>query len=57
MASPHVTGCVALKPFVSPALTPTQIKAALQSTATNLGLPATRQGTGLVNGNALVRAS
>ncbi len=56
MASPHVAGAVALKLALKPSLSPDQVRAALQATAKNLGLPANQQGAGLVDCLALVTA-
>lgn len=56
MATPHVSGTAALVVAAGKASTPADVKARLQSTATNLGLPATQQGAGLVNAYAAVTA-
>ncbi|MDI6784990.1 MAG: S8 family peptidase, partial [bacterium] len=54
MASPHVTGVVALRLAQNPNQSPAEIKLALQSTARDLGLPFGQQGAGLVDAEAVV---
>lgn len=54
MATPHVTGTVALKLALG-AYTPAQIRIILQATATNLGLTPDKQGAGLVNALSVVQ--
>lgn len=49
MATPHVAGAAALLLQHYPWLTPAQVKARLAASATNLNLPVTEQGAGLVN--------
>jgi subtilisin len=50
MASPHVTGVVALMLEADPSLTPSEIKAVLQSTAARLpDLKPEEQGAGMIN--------
>ncbi|MCX7920023.1 MAG: S8 family peptidase [bacterium] len=55
MATPHVTGVVALRLAQYPNQSPAEIKSVLQTTATNLGLSAEKQGAGLVNAEAVVQ--
>jgi subtilisin len=54
MATPHVTGVAALRIAQNPSQSPAEIKTALQTTATNIGLTADKQGAGLVNADAVV---
>ncbi|MDO8683681.1 MAG: S8 family peptidase [Armatimonadota bacterium] len=56
MATPHVTGVVALRLASHPGESPDQVKAVLQSTAVDLGLSTDQQGAGLVNAYAAVTA-
>lgn len=56
MAAPHVTGAVALRLYLYPAQTPSEIRTKLQSTATSLGLDPTLVGAGLVDAYNLVTA-
>ena len=57
MASPHVAGVAALVWAADPSLTNVQIRAILQGTAEDLGLPSDHQGYGLVRADlAVVRA-
>jgi serine protease len=56
MASPHVAGVAALVWAADPSLTNVQIRAILQETADDLGLPAAHQGRGLVRADLAVRA-
>lgn len=55
MASPHVAGVVALMREVAPNASPSQIQAALQQSALNLGA-ADQYGTGLIQAAAAIRA-
>lgn len=55
MASPHVVGAAALLMSVQPSLTAAQVRTILTETATDVGLPATQQGAGLLNLEAAVR--
>lgn len=48
-ATAHVTGAIAMVLQVAPTLSPAQVLTLLQTTATDLGVPSTRQGAGLVN--------
>ncbi|MDO8587266.1 MAG: S8 family peptidase [Armatimonadota bacterium] len=48
MATPHVAGVAAVLLALRPEYTPDEVKASLQSTAADLGLPAEQQGAGLV---------
>jgi subtilisin family serine protease len=54
MATPHVTGVAALRIAQNPSQSPAEVKTAIQSTATNLGLTSDKQGAGLVNADAVV---
>lgn len=56
MASPHVAGVAALVWAADFGLTNVQIRAILQGTAENLGLPIDHQGYGLVRADLAVRA-
>jgi subtilisin family serine protease len=49
MASPHVAGSAAVLLQSHPGWTPAQVKSAIATTATNLGLAPWEQGSGLVN--------
>jgi len=49
MASPHVAGSSAVLLEAHPVWTPAQVKSALATTATNLGLAPWEQGSGLIN--------
>ncbi|OGY53863.1 MAG: hypothetical protein A3B15_02015 [Candidatus Buchananbacteria bacterium RIFCSPLOWO2_01_FULL_45_31] len=49
MATPHITGAVALLKQKNPDWTPQEIKAALKTTAINLGLPPAQQGAGRID--------
>jgi len=55
MASPHVAGVAALVWAADPSLTNVQIRAILQGTAEDLGLPSDHQGYGLVRADLAVR--
>jgi len=55
MASPHVAGVAALVWAADPSLTNVQLRAILQSTAQDLGLPWNHQGHGLVRADLAVR--
>ncbi len=55
MASPHVAGAAALVWAADPSLTNVQIRAILQGTAEDLGLPSDHQGYGLVRADLAVR--
>jgi subtilisin family serine protease len=55
MATPHVTGVVALRLAQNLNQSPAELKSVLQTTATNLGLPSDKQGAGLVNADAVVQ--
>ncbi|WP_419190880.1 S8 family peptidase [Saltatorellus ferox] len=59
MAAPHVAGVAALVLSQNPGLTPAQVSAILQGTATDLGAPGrdTSYGDGLVNAFAAVSAA
>ncbi|MBI3944649.1 MAG: S8 family serine peptidase [Armatimonadetes bacterium] len=57
MASPHVAGAAALAWAANPALTNSEVRGILQSTAQNLGLPQTYQGHGLVRADLAVAAA
>ena len=49
MASPHVAGAAAVLLDDHPGWTPAQVKSALTTTATDLGLAPWEQGSGLIN--------
>ena len=56
MAAPHVTGVVALMLEADPSLTPSDIKAVLQSTALRLdGFKTEEQGAGVIDAAAAVQ--
>lgn len=55
MASPFVAGGAALALSINPELTAVQVRSLLKETATNVGLPATSQGAGLLNAEGIVR--
>ena len=55
MATPHVTAAAALVLSVFPNLTPDEVKAKLQSTAEDLGLPSDEEGAGLVRPDLAVQ--
>lgn len=58
MATPHVSGVVALMKAANKALTPVQVKDILKKTATVLSPNTNNEyGAGLVNAEAAVRAS
>jgi hypothetical protein len=57
MASPHVAGVAALVWAADPTLTNVQLRAILQNTAENLGLPWNHQGYGLVRADLAVAAA
>lgn len=57
MATPHVSGAVALMLEANPALTPDQVKATLQSTATPMGYAPHEAGAGFLDAYAAVRAA
>ncbi len=57
MATPHVTGVVALMFQVNPYLNMTQVKDVLKNTATNLGYDENTQGAGMVNASKAVNES
>ncbi|MFB3895422.1 MAG: S8 family peptidase [bacterium] len=54
MATPHVTGVVALRLAQNSSQSPAEIKTAIQTTAIDLGLSADKQGAGLINADAVV---
>jgi serine protease len=53
MATPHVAGVIALIKAANPRLTPTEVRALLATTSTNLG-PQLEYGAGIVNAEAAV---
>ena len=55
MASPLVAGGAALALSIQPELTAVQVRSLLKETATDVGLPATEQGAGLLNAEGIVR--
>ena len=55
MAAPHVTGTAALVLAVDGTLTPDEIKAKLQNTAEDLGLPLDKQGAGLIRADLAIQ--
>ena len=55
MASPYVAGAAAMVLSVKPALSAAQVRSILTETATDVGLPATEQGAGLLNAERAVR--
>ncbi|MFO7773727.1 MAG: S8 family serine peptidase, partial [Dehalococcoidia bacterium] len=55
MASPHVAGAAALVWAADPGLTNVELRAILQQTAEDLGLPSNHQGHGLVRADLAVR--
>ena len=55
MASPLVAGGAALALSLKPELTAVQVRSLLKETATDVGLPATAQGAGLLNAEGIVR--
>jgi serine protease len=57
MATPHVSGVVALMLSVKPALTPDQVTQILQSTARAFPATCSQCGAGIVNANAAVDAA
>jgi serine protease len=57
MATPHVSGVVALMLSVKPALTPDQVTSILQSTARSFPATCSQCGSGIVNANAAVDAA
>jgi subtilisin family serine protease len=57
MATPHITGTVALMKAANPSLLPGQISQILQKTAQHLSCSPSRCGAGLVNAGAAVQAS
>ncbi len=57
MATPHVSGVVALMLSVKPSLTPDQVTSILQSTARPFAATCSQCGSGIVNANAAVDAA
>lgn len=57
MAAPHVSGAVALMLEANPALTPDQVKATLQSTATPMSYAPHEAGAGFLNALEAARAA
>jgi serine protease AprX len=57
MATPHVSGAVALMLEANPALGPDQVKAILQSTARPMGHAPHEAGAGFLDAFAAVRAA
>lgn len=57
MASPHVAGSAAVLLQANPTWTPAQVKSALATTATDLGLPPWEQGSGLINVDAALNTN
>jgi serine protease len=57
MATPHVSGVVALMLSVKPTLTPTEVTSILQSTARAFPATCSQCGSGIVNANAAVDAA
>jgi serine protease len=57
MATPHVSGVVALMLSVKPALTPDQVTSILQSTARAFPASCSQCGSGIVNANGAVNAA
>ena len=57
MATPHVSGVVALMLSVKPTLTPDQVTSILQSTARAFAATCSQCGSGIVNANAAVDAA
>ena len=57
MATPHVSGVVALMLSVKPTLTPDQVTSILQSTARAFPATCSQCGSGIVNANAAVDAA
>ncbi len=55
MASPLVAGAAALALSINPELTAVEVRNLLKETATDVGLPATAQGAGLLNAEGIVR--
>ena len=55
-ATAHATGAIATVLQVVPGLTPAQMLTLMQTTATDLGVPATQQGAGLINVERMIRA-
>lgn len=55
MATPHVAGAAALLLQAHPKWTPLQVKAALEDTAHDLGLPLNDEGAGLIDAYAAVQ--
>jgi hypothetical protein len=54
-AAPNAAAVAALMLQADPALTPAQITSMLEQSATDLGLPATEQGSGVINADAAVK--
>lgn len=57
MASPHVAGSAAVLLQANPGWTPAQVKSALATTATDLGLAPWEQGSGLLNLDAALNTN